>query len=260
MLANERQNKIYEIIKKTGAVTTSKLVDIFGVSVETVRRDLLALEESGKLTRVHGGAVEKNDAKPYKEKKERDKEFIKEKYELSVKAAEFVSEGDIIGIDCGSTSAAFAEVLRERFSKLTIVTHSAEVFDIFSDCKGFNVILCGGYYMQGENAFYGELTLEMMRNLHVQKAFIFPTAISIKNGVFDYQKELYQVQKKLIEISDEVYILADSSKFEKTGLLKLCDMVSEYRYVTDSKIKKEYIELYRANDIEIYSGKGENDE
>lgn len=255
MFANERQNRIYEIIKNNGAVTTSKLVEMFGVSVETVRRDLIVLEQNGRLTKVHGGAVAKNDVKPYKDKRERDMEFKNEKYELALTATEFVSEGDVIGIDSGSTAVFFAEALKERFSKLTVVTHSAEVFEILSNCGNFDVILCGGHYMREENAFYGELALGMLDNMHLQKSFVFPTAISIKNGVFDYQKDLFQIQKKVIDISDEIYVLADSSKFEKTGLLKLCDMSSEYTYVTDANIKKEYIEIYKENNIKIYTGK-----
>ena len=59
MFAQERQDKIYEMLQKDGAVTAAKLMALFGVSIETVRRDLLVLEQSGKLLRVHGGAVAK---------------------------------------------------------------------------------------------------------------------------------------------------------------------------------------------------------
>ena len=67
MLADERQDKIYDMVKRSGAVTTSNLVDFFGVSIETIRRDLLSLEQNGRLTRVHGGAVAKIAMKPFKE-------------------------------------------------------------------------------------------------------------------------------------------------------------------------------------------------
>ena len=171
MFANERQDKIYDMIQNNGAVTTANLVDFFCVSIETIRRDLLAMEQNGRLTRVHGGAVAKSGMKPFMELKERNKEFGKQKYELSLKAAEFISNGDIIGIDSGSTAISFAEVLKERFSKLTVVTHSMDVFEMLSNHKDFSVILCGGHYLREENAFYGELTLGMLNSLHIQKAF-----------------------------------------------------------------------------------------
>lgn len=254
MFANERQDQIYDMIQKNGAVTTSTLVDFFGVSIETIRRDLLTMEHNGRLTRVHGGAVTKCGMKPFKELKERNKEFGKQKYELSIRAAEFISNGDIIGVDSGSTAVSFAEVLKEKFSKLTVVTHSMDVFEMLSNHKDFSVILCGGHYLREENAFYGELTLDMLNSLHIQKAFVFPSAVSFEYGIYDYQKDLYQIQKQLLKSSDEIFILADSSKFEKTSLFRLNNMTPEYVYITDHLLQDEIVKLYEENSIRIYVG------
>lgn len=254
MFANERQDKIYEMIQNNGAVITAKLVDFFGVSIETIRRDLLAMEQSGRLTRVHGGAVAKTAMKPFKKLTERNKEFGKQKYALSEKAAEFISEGDVVGIDSGSTAISLSEVLKERFSKLTVVTHSMDVFEMLSNHKDFSVILCGGHYLREENAFYGEITRNMLQSLHVQKVFIFPTAVSLENGIYDYQNDLYQIQKQWLKSSEKIYILADSSKFEKTALYKLSDMNREYIYITDNSLRDEIAELYKENNIKIYFG------
>ncbi len=254
MLAHKRQDKIYDMIQHDGAVTTAKLVRFFEVSIETIRRDLLIMEQDGKLMRVHGGAVAKTGMKPYMELKQRHMEFKEQKCALSLKAAEFIADGDIIGVDCGSTAIYFAEVLKEKFTQLTVVTHSKDVFNILCNHKDFSVILCGGHYLRGENAFCGELTLNMLRSLHIQKSFIFPSAVSLEYGICDYQKDLYQVQKQMIVSSDKVHILADSSKFEKTGLLKLDLMKTEYVYITDSSLQDDVVKLYKENNIEIYLG------
>lgn len=254
MFANERQQKIYEIIKNDGAVTTSKLVEMFNVSLETVRRDLIFMEENGQLVKVHGGAVARSDMKPYKELNERNKEFVKEKYELSLKASEFICEGDVIAIDSGSTAISFIRMLKEKFSKLTIVTYCLDVFLELKNYKDFNVILCGGHFLREENVFYGELALNMLKDIHVSKAFVFTSAISLEYGIFDYQKDIYQMQKQLLKSADKVFVLADSSKFEKTGLLKLCDMKTDYIYITDSLLNKQILDLYKENDINIYMG------
>lgn len=259
MFANERQNKIYEMLQSDGAVTATRLVELFGVSVETVRRDLLVMEQDGRLVRVHGGAVAKNDMKPYYELRRRNREFEKEKYELSQRAAKFISNGDVIGVDTGSTAAIFAKMLKENFSEMTVITHSVDVFETLRNYKNFSVILCGGYYMREENAFYGSLALDMLGSLHIGKAFIFPTSLSVRYGIFDYQKELLPMTKKLAEISDEVYILADSSKFEKTGLLKMSDVKREYTYITDSGLQDSFLDIYRENGLRIYTG-GKNDD
>ena len=183
MLAKERQDKIYELIQRDGAVLTSQLVKEFGVSIETIRRDLLAMEQHGLLVRVHGGAVSKCEMKPYLELENRNREFLEQKRELSLRATNFIHEGDIICIDAGSTAISFAEAVRDKFSSLFVVTHSLDVFNILYNYKDFSVILLGGHFLKGENAFYGSLTLEMLDKLHMQKAFIFPTAVSLEFGI-----------------------------------------------------------------------------
>lgn len=252
MLANERRNEIYQIIQNDGAVMVSRLVERFGVSLETVRRDLLVMEQKGLLTRVHGGAVTKNDMKQYLELPQRNKELPEKKNELAAKAAGFISEGDVIGIDTGSTAILFSEALKEKFSTLTIVTFSMDVFASLANYKDFSVILCGGHYLRSENSFYGELTLDMLSSLHVSKAFIFPAALSLKFGLCTHRIEFPPLQRQLIGISGEVYMLADNSKFEKTDLLKISDMKPEFKYITDSDLKSELVTLYKENNIKIY--------
>ncbi len=247
MFAEERQKKIQAMVREQGAVTTKKLVELFDVSIETIRRDLLCMEEAGRLTRVHGGAISTGGMKPYYELPRRNQEHSDKKRELSSVAMSFISEGDYIGIDAGSTATIFAELLKTRFKKLTVITHSADVFDILKDT--FAVVLCGGQYLQEENAFCGALTLETMDRLHVQKSFIFPTAVSLKFGICDYQQDLYPPQKKLLDICEQAYILADSSKFESQALLKIDDMKPEYYYITDGGLPCELAALYRENGL-----------
>ncbi len=251
MFAKERQEKICQMLCENGAVTTAHLVQVFDVSVETIRRDLLSIEQQGRLTRVHGGAVASGGMKPYYALPRRNQEFSKEKRELAQVAMAFIREGDYIGLDTGSTANVFAEVLKEQFENLTIVTHSMDLFEILTD--QFPVILSGGRYLKEEKAFYGALALESFDHLRVQKAFIFPSAVSLRFGICDYQQDLFPMQKKLIEIADQVFVLADSSKFESRALLKIDDMRPEHYYVTDSLLTDELKNLYVENGMQIFT-------
>ena len=251
IFAENRQNLIYERIQTLGAVMTADLVSEFQVSVETIRRDLLQMEKSGLLKRVHGGAVKNSDMKRFVSLEERNKAFSNEKRELSSVAMRFIQEDDVIFVDAGSTAICFAQLLKEKFSSLTVVTHSVDVFQILCEKKGFHLILCGGHFLKEENAFYGALALDMLEKLHVQKAFVFPSAVSIEFGICDYQAELFQIQKQVLKCADEIFVLADSSKFEKKALLKLDDMKNDYRFITDSALPNGLEMLYRENDIKI---------
>ena len=85
MYAEKRQGIIFEQVQRFGAVTTTKLMNEFGVSIETIRRDLLSMEKRGLLKRVHGGAVEISDMKRFTELKDRNKEFSEEKRKILAK-------------------------------------------------------------------------------------------------------------------------------------------------------------------------------
>ena len=254
MLARERQNRILEMVKNGGAVTTSGLVKKFGVSIETIRKDLLLMERQGLLSRVHGGAIAKNSLKQFPALRERNKEYIEQKKSIAYTAVQMIQNGEIIGVDVGSTAIHVANAIKESLKKVTVVTHSLDVFDILKETDGVRVILCGGQFMASENTFYGPLTLEMFSRLRMNKIFLFPAIVSLRRGICNNSADMCMVQKQMIASADEVYILADSSKFEKTALYKLDDMKEEYKYITDPDLSDELKTLYRENAMQIYTG------
>ena len=213
------------------------------------------LEKNGILQRVHGGAVAVGKMAPFKDLLHRVVENDEQKAELSEIAAELIQEKDIIGIDAGSTAIYFAKAIKEKFSELTVITHSLDVFEILCRHKNFKVILCGGNFLQNENSFYGPLAIEMLNILHMQKAFLFPSSISLQNGIYDNQHELYQIQYEFMKHAEKIYFLADSSKFERNAMLRLDETSPNYIYVTDSRLPKEIKSLYKKNKITIITGK-----
>jgi len=252
MFARERQNIICDLIKENGSVTTTELIAMFGVSIETIRRDLQELEKNNRLRRVHGGAIAVGEMNQFQELSVRLHKHDSQKKELSRTAAEMVYDGDVIGVDAGSTAYYFAQALKEIRRKVTVVTYSLDVFQILNGVADFEVILCGGHFLKKENAFSGPLTLEMLRQLHVQKAFVFPTAVSMQHGICDHEQEFVLMQKQLIACADTVYILADSSKFEKIELLRIAEMKKNYIYVTDKELSPGLAAAYHKNQYQLY--------
>lgn len=257
MFAKERQAKIVDYLHIQGTATTAELTKLFEVSAETVRRDFLDLERKGLLTRVHGGAMIASKMKEFADLTHRVEDNKENKIELCEIAMQFVKDGDIIAIDCGSTAIYFADAVLKRQLKLTVITHSADVFDILSNDEKINVILCGGQYLKKERAFYGAFALNTMSQIHVSKAFIFPSAISVNNGVSDFNQDLALMQKEMLHSCDKVYILADSDKFEKCAFIKLCDMSFNHMYVTDTNLSLNYKKLYENAGYTIINSKRE---
>ena len=248
MLAIERQQHITNRIRQNGKVTISELVALFGVSAETVRKDLLFLEQEGILKRTHGGAVA-GLTHPLSVRKQ---ERVGQKAELCRKAISFIQEGDVIALDSGSTALELAKLLVCSFHSLTVVTHSLELFHFLSSNSLFRLILCGGTYVREEAAFAGHLTVEAVERVHTGKAFLFPTGISLSEGVTDFLEYFIPIQQAYLRGTDQVFLLADSEKYESASLLKLCPAHRDYIYITDSGLPKAVCDRYREEGLRIY--------
>ena len=86
----------------------------------------------------------------------------------------------------------------------------------------------------------------------MQKSFIFPSSVSLEFGIGNTLQELHLMQRRMMQNAENVYILADSSKFEKRALLKLCDMKQEYCYITDNSLPEELRKLYTENNYRLF--------
>lgn len=251
MFAEERQREILKMLKENGAVSASELMKRFNTSSETVRRDLSEMEKKRLLTRVHGGALLLPEMMKQTDLNYRTHSNYKEKTELSKTAISTLKNGEAVFIDCGSTVICLAEAIAEKMEKLTVVTNSMDVFNILNRAGRFEIILTGGLYSPQENAFAGAIALSALSKVHLNKAFIAPAAISLKSGIFDYGYDFMLLQQKVIESSNEVFIIADSEKFEKTALYKLSDTKAEYTYITDSSLSDKVKSIYKENGIRI---------
>jgi len=130
LIAKERQNMILSRLQVNGTVSVTELAELQQVSIETVRRDLLLLEQQGLLQRVYGGAVKSVEMKAYPDLPHRKEDNREAKLELAETAASLVQEHDVLYIDAGSTAVFFAQALQRRFSQLTVITYSMDVFEI----------------------------------------------------------------------------------------------------------------------------------
>lgn len=251
MFAVERHQAIVKLINTNGKVTISELTSLFNVSSETIRKDLLILEKSKLLIRTHGGAISNANNNTLKPLIERLHTNTPEKAQLCSIAVKYINDGDTIAIDSGSTSVELAKLIVDKFSKLTVITHCLDVFNILMPNDGIDVVLCGGEYKRNEKAFCGNLTVDTINQIHTEKFFLFPSGISLKFGIMDYDGDILRNQKAYMNNTDKIFVLADSDKFEKAAYLKICEINRDYTYITDSGLPDEIFKEYKQNNIDI---------
>ena len=251
MFANERLATIIDRVNAKQSVTVSELTQLFGVSFETIRRDLAYLEKQNLLQRVHGGAVSMEKMRRFSTLPQRMEEHRELKRELSLTALSLITENDVIAVDSGSTAVEFAAVLRDNRQRLTVVTPSPDVFEILCRKEEFRIIMIGGQYLSKERTFYGPMAVDAIEGLHVSKSIIFPSSVSLRQGVGTNIFELIPVQRAMMAISDQVVVAADSTKFEAVSQIRLCGLDAGHFYVTDRQLAADRIRLFEERGITV---------
>lgn len=254
MLVQDRYQKIIEILNKKNSVRVSYLMELFDVSIETVRRDLEHLEKEGYLKRVYGGAVLEKVNTNLGTFRDREYEYTEEKKEIASTAIKYISEGQSIAMDYGTTTLEVAKMLKDNFEKLTVLTNSLAIANELADRSKYNIILSGGILRGDELSLFGPLADENLRKFHIDTCFVSVSGVSLKEGLTDFVFEGIQLQRRLIDISERSIVLADSSKFDTVSLLQVCDITKADMIITDSKLRPNVLERYRGSGIDVVNG------
>lgn len=258
MLAIERRNEILEKLQAERRVVVSDLSKLYKVSEETIRRDLEKLEDEGFAIKSYGGAVINENSNldlPFNIRKNR---AIVEKQAIAGLAAAHVREEDTIILDASSTSVYIAKALKVK-KKLTVITNSVEIVLELFDKSDWNVISTGGQSRQGSLALVGPKTDSMLRTYGANIAFISSRGVSLESGLTD-SDELHANNKlTMLTRAKEKVLVADNSKFDKTGFTTICPLGEIDTLITDKKPEPRWMEILREQNVNcIYPGSEES--
>jgi DeoR/GlpR family transcriptional regulator of sugar metabolism len=258
----DRQQQILELIAENGQITVAQIVDRFGVSEMTARRDLAELAQDGLLRRVHGGAISnlgRSYEPPYPL---RTNKSFAAKQAIGRAAAALINDGDSIAFDVGTTTLEIARCLPGKFN-LTVVTASLpianEIVARFSLEADLRLLLTGGVVRSGELSMIGEFASRVYQELHVDKAFIGVGGISLEAGLTEYNLDDTLVKRAMIATAGQIIVVADGSKLERTTFAQIAPLSDVDVIVTDRSADRTMLAALRAADIEvIVADDGEN--
>ncbi len=234
MLARDRQQHIKARIADQASVTTVELARQLRVSAETIRRDLLLLEEQGELRRIYGGAVsirrQQSSEPPFRQ---RALLHTQPKRSIGAASARLVTSGQLIFIDLGTTCAAVAQALADSFCG-TVVTQSLLVADALNETGNVEVILAPGRLRRGEWSVTGSATVLFLERMHFDAAFIGCGGIDAEAGVTDFNFDDADVKRRVAQNSGATYIVADSSKHGVVGSFGVLSWYDLRGLITDA--------------------------
>jgi DeoR/GlpR family transcriptional regulator of sugar metabolism len=248
LTAYARRQSLLEILRKQAGLRVTELAEALGVSEGTIRNDLNALEEAGRLKRVHGGAVLTNQEQFQSNSfLRRFRQNAAAKLAIAREAAVLINDGDSILLDASSTAYFLARVLVGR-EKLRVMTNGFEVARQLAQNLSNTVILIGGVVSNDSSSVTGLLSEKIIAEMHIEKAFFSCSGFSLERGMTEVHLEEAQLKRKAIESSRQVFALIDSSKFGKEDLTPFARPAQIAHLFTDSGISREWkVRLQSAN-------------
>lgn len=238
MYAPERQQQILRLAQERGRVDVPTLAEEFGVTQETIRRDLSALDRAGLLHRVHGGALPVGALHLEPGLAERDSTAAAEKERIAKAALALLPTEGTVLLDAGTTVSRLAALLPVD-SALTVVTNALPVAARLADHPGLTLHLIGGRLRHRTQAAVDAWALRDLADIHADVAVVATNAFSLDGGLSTPDLAEAAVKRAMVAGARRVVLVADSSKygvrhFARFGSLEQVDVL-----VTDTGLTAE---------------------
>jgi len=235
-LIDERRQFIEKKLLVEGRIKVSELSDFFNVSSETIRKDLLYLEEKGIAKKGYGGAVVANSLiEP--NIKEKHNKFIDEKKEIAKKALEYISDGMIVLLDAGSTVYTFAKMLALK-NNITVFTNNPKAAQIVDDYK-IDTYLLGGRIRNNSNAIVGGWALRELSEIKADVAILGTSGFKDRQGPCVENFEEAEIKQAMIKSANKTIVLGDSSKAKTYSMIEYAKWSDIDIFVTNAEMNKE---------------------
>lgn len=250
MTAEQRKQRILDLLKENDTVRVTNLSRQFGVSEVTIRTDLEDMEKKGLLSRIHGGAV--SSYKPYYSMNlnQRLETNQKAKVAIAERVAELIQPNDTVMLNAGTTTLLVFRKFPANYN-LSIVTNSISIALEASGNPNYNVILIGGSVNTKYQFTYGNDAVKQLGKYHADKLILSVDGIDAHQGFTTYYNKEATVDVAMIEQSDCCIVVADHTKFGHSAFAKISDLsVADY-IVTNGQLNQEISEILHENGVTV---------
>ncbi len=249
MLVETRRQRLLELVSRQGFATLDELVRTLRVSESTVRRDLEALDLAGSVKRTHGGAVYSGEVRAMPALEDRAETALLQKQAIGRAMAALLEDGDTVLLDGGTTTLEVARALAGR--RLQVVTNSLPIAQLLASSQQTDLILIGGYIYPRTGVALGPLAIVTMQGIRVRKAILGAGGI-MADGVYNSNLLLVETERQMMACGQEVVIVADSTKFGRLALARLCALNEVQRLVTDPGLGAEDRGMLEAVGLQVH--------
>ncbi len=231
-------------------MSVEALAERFGVTLQTVRRDVKLLAEAGLLARFHGGVRVPSSTTENIAYRQRQALNAEGKQRIARAIAQAVPQGCSLLMNIGTTIEAVArELLQHR--GLRVITNNLNVAGILSDNPDCEVIVAGGVLRARDRGVIGEATVDFIRQFKVDIGLIGISGIEADGTLRDFDFRECKVSRAIIEQSREVWLATDASKFNRPAMVELARLEHLDRLYTDAAPPAPFPQLLAEADVQL---------
>ncbi len=248
----QRRNEILGYLRKGLVLSPAELAELFGVSVMTIHRDLKQLDEEGYLNKQHGGAVINLHAFLSSDLEKRVQRYADAKAAI----ARFVvdnlidTEEDSLIFDSGSTTLALIEALPD--TGITVMANGLAALAVLAGHQHTRVYSLGGQLNRNMMTFEGTIACDVLSKCHFNKAFIGTDGIDLQAGFTTVDTANAQLTRLMAQQAEEVYVLADASKFHERAFASIMDFDGITGVVTEKGVCDDFRQVFKQHHIKLF--------
>lgn len=246
----ERHQIIIKTLQDKDHLNVQDLSRQMKVSDVTIRKDLKLLEDKGLLFRTHGGAAKSNPYTNDKPVAEKERLNAEEKRLIAKTAAAMIGHNDSIIIASGTSMLALARAINPE-GRLTVITSALHVALELSQHPNVDVLQLGGQLRQSSSSVMGPYAEQILTDVSCSILFLGVDGIDMEVGLTTTSLMEARLNQKMIDAAQVTVVLADSSKFGKRGLGKICSLDNIQHIITDSGISSEMVKLIEEKGVSV---------
>jgi len=235
MTPNPRQATLLDEVRAKGSMTVEALAEQFGVTLQTVRRDVKRLADAGLLARFHGGVRVPGSTVENIAYRQRQQLNLAAKQRIARAVAQAVPNDCSLILNIGTTTEAIAHELR-RHRGLRVITNNLNVAAILSDNADCEVIVASGIVRARDRGIVGEMTAAFIQQFKVDIGIIGISGIEADGTLRDFDTREVSVTRAILNHSREVWLAADHSKFNRPAMVEVGRFGQVRRLFTDAEV------------------------
>lgn len=252
--AQERREEITRLVEDGERVSVAGLTSRFKVTDASIRRDLMILEDAGRLRRIHGGAVPHRGVRTHGVYAAKLREHREQKARIGAAAAALIKPGEVVMFDSGTTAvqvAAHVPGQLRRANAITAVTHSLPVIEELGDWEAPHLICLGGLFLPDYQAVVGPRAVAGLRDLSADIVFLGCDGCTVETGLTTPHMLVAEVGAMMAERARRVVAVADSSKLGRQGFTPIVPLRVVDLLITDDGADLEQVEQLREAGIDV---------